>query len=799
MPTTVFYQKRKELLFAERATLLSIFAYMALTTGYSLYFLPQMQRFPLRITCYVLFTAVLLYIRRKNGFHQSIASWLVPSAFMAIETTVSLLTTFGNRFYFLFLLNVAVISFTYFYPRGFLIYLGISNVFLMLCTFVFDINLLVPGFLIYHQVMEFLVYDLVCILLYACSRFMMHSNQAIAKSGLTFETIMDTTTSHMVTINENAEVEYISASLANWLGFSQRQYTQNRPLLDLFSSGEMLMMIQDVMEQSDYVEKNFEIVIDGKQYWFMLRSSPLTEDTAARFFEWMDITPIMEAKNEADSAARAKDDFLTNISHEIRTPMNAIIGMTDLILTDHLEPEQMTRADTIKGAAMSLLNIINDILDFSKLDARKMEIIPRFFDFSSLINDTVNMISVKASTAGLALTLFISKDIPPLINTDELRLKQCLINILNNAVKFTRKGFIHMRVWAETLETGDLKLNFSVQDTGIGIKKQDLEKLFIEFQQLDTHKNRNIEGTGLGLAITRRLVELMGGGLTVESVYGEGTNFSFYVICKGRHQGKLVEIEQPQSMRVLCYEPHPYNARSLRDMLESLHVAGNVCVDLDKLKTLLSAGGFTHVFFDISAKETLREFFVRNGTRFILLKEVPEKYDSDIPNALNRPILITSFADVLNGKKSYEKRRKKRDEVPMGSFMTKDVRILVVDDNPVNLKVAEGLLRRYGITVDTVPGGQEAIAKIKIKDYDIIFMDHMMPGMDGLDTTRAIRSMGSPYDSIIIIALTANAVSGVQEQFLESGMDDFLSKPIIIRDLRDLLKKHLPPEKIIST
>jgi signal transduction histidine kinase/CheY-like chemotaxis protein len=627
---------------------------------------------------------------------------------------------------------------------------------------------------------------------------MTRTTRNIEKSGLTFETIMETTTSYMVTINENAEVDYISASLANWLGFAQRQYTQNRPLLDLFPSGEMLMSIQEVMEQNDYVEKNIELTMGGKHYWLLLRSSPLKENTAARFFEWMDITPIMEAKNAADSAARAKDDFLTNISHEIRTPMNAIIGMTDLMLTDPLEPEQLTRADTIKGSAMSLLNIINDILDFSKLDARKMEILVKPFYFASLINDTVNMINIKAGTAGLALTISIAKDIPPLINTDEIRLKQCLINILNNAVKFTRKGYINMRAWAERLENGDLKLNFSVRDTGIGIKKDDVEKLFVEFQQLDTRKNRNIEGTGLGLTITRRLVQLMGGTVNVESVYGEGTTFSFYVICKGSHTGKLVEVQNPENLRVLCYEPHPYNARSLREMLDSLHVDGNVCVDLEKLATLIAAGSFTHIFFDITAKETIQKFFGHSQTSFILLKDVQQKYDTDIPNALNRPILIMSFAEILNGNKTYEKRRPKKDDDPAGSFMTKNVRILVVDDNAINRKVAEGLLHRYGITVDSVPGGQEAVAKIMGKEYDIVFMDHMMPGMDGLDTTRAIREMGSPYDKLTIIALTANAVSGVQEQFLEAGMNDFLSKPIIIKELQNILKKHLPEEKIIS-
>jgi CheY-like chemotaxis protein len=473
--------------------------------------------------------------------------------------------------------------------------------------------------------------------------------------------------------------------------------------------------------------------------------------------------------------------------------------MTDLMLTNPLEPEQMTRADTIKGAAFSLLNIINDILDFSKIDARKMEIIFKPFNFAALIANTVNMIAVKANSANLSLTVSISKDIPPVINCDESRLKQCLINLLNNAVKFTNKGYIQLRVWAEPLSTGSVSLHFSVQDTGIGIKKEDMGKLFGEFQQLDTRRNRNIEGTGLGLAITRRLVELMGGTISVESIYGTGTLFSFYVISEGPHEGRLVEIPESEKKRALCYEPRPFNARAFNDMLRDISVSGDVCIDSGRFQKLLNTGKYTHVFFDKTGKNVVREFLGRQGTEFILLKEISDKYDRDIPNVINRPLLILALADVLNGKNRYERRPVREDGSVTGSLTIKDSRVLVVDDNAVNLAVAAGLLRRYGITVDTVSGGEEALKKASEKDYDIIFMDHMMPGMDGLDTTKAIRALDGPRSRVVIIALTANAVVGFQEQFIEAGMDGFLSKPIIIKNLREILLTHLPPEKVASS
>jgi CheY-like chemotaxis protein len=205
------------------------------------------------------------------------------------------------------------------------------------------------------------------------------------------------------------------------------------------------------------------------------------------------------------------------------------------------------------------------------------------------------------------------------------------------------------------------------------------------------------------------------------------------------------------------------------------------------------------VFFDKTGKSIVRGFLGCQGTEFILLKDISDKYDRDIPNVINRPVLILALADVLNGKNRYERRPVREDGSVSGSLVIRNCRVLVVDDNDVNLTVAMGLLRRYGVTVDTASGGEEALEKARNKDYDIIFMDHMMPGMDGLDTTKAIRALNGPRAQVVIIALTANAVVGFQEQFLEAGMNGFLSKPIIIKNLRETLLAHLPSEKIVSS
>jgi PAS domain S-box-containing protein len=738
-----------------------------------------------------------LWAGLNRKISHSARAWLVPLCPILAEMIFALVMG-GDRILITYAIVMGVGGVCFLNPRGLLIYFGVINAVLIIPVFFLRINILGPAFPWYHVIYEFLMFDIIGILLYTISRLVQWVVNDILKTTQTFETVLETTPSYMVIINENAEVEYISDALAKWLGISRRQYAQGRPFLDLFPTGEFRMNFQEILEEEGYVTKNFEATLKGKKCYFMLRSSRLEAEKYSRYIEWIDITELMEAKNEAESLARAKSDFLANMSHEIRTPMNAIIGMTDLMLVNPLEPEQMVRADTIKGSAFSLLTIINDILDFTKIDARKMEIIPQPFNFASFINDTVNMIGLKASGAGLAFTTTISRDIPPVIHTDEVRLKQCLLNLLSNAVKFTPKGHVHLSVWPKFLKTGDYELHFSVEDTGIGIKEEDKAILFDEFQRLDTRKNRSIEGTGLGLAITYRLVEMMNGAISVESTYGKGSAFSFYITCAGPARGKLVELAHPETMRILCYEPVSYNAEAFLIMMESLGLRGEVCTGIGHARELMKAGGFTHVFLDISGKEAFTEFLDNGNTQFVLIKEIPEKYDERIHNSVNRPILITALANVLSGKKNYQIRRMGNHFEKTGPFKVIDARTLVVDDNPVNIAVAVGLLKQYGINTDTAASGKEAVVKIKRTDYDIIFMDHMMPGMDGLDTTRAVRSLGGRFAGLIIIALTANAISDARELFLQAGMNDFLAKPVILSELQAILQKYLPPHKIVT-
>jgi len=396
-----------------------------------------------------------------------------------------------------------------------------------------------------------------------------------------------------------------------------------------------------------------------------------------------DVTELYEAMEKAEYASVAKGLFLANMSHEIRTPMNAIKGMSDLLMNTALGDAQYGYVKNLSRAAGSLLTIINDVLDFSKIDANKMDITPVSYDLASMISDAAGMIQVRASEKGLAFFVEIAPSIPLRLIGDDVRIKQILLNLLGNAVKFTNKGHVRLSVSpvAPTSE-GRIFLQFTVEDTGIGIKEEDLPYLFTAFSQMDVKKHRGIQGTGLGLAITQKLAELMGGSVELRSEYGKGTV-------------------------VFCLLPQ--------------------IVDYNESPALAQ---------DAQANDVL------------------------------------------------------------GAFSAAEANVLVVDDNEINLIVALELLKQYDIQADMAMSGTEALRMMDEKRYDLIFMDHMMPDLDGIETTERIRMYKDWRSEVPIVALTANAVSGMKELFLESGMNDFVSKPIEIDTLNRVLKTWLSIEKL---
>ncbi len=401
-----------------------------------------------------------------------------------------------------------------------------------------------------------------------------------------------------------------------------------------------------------------------------------------------------ELNQKAETAAaanEAKSTFLSNMSHEIRTPINAVLGMNEMILRESREPNVIEYAENIHTAGSTLLGLINDILDFSKIEAGKMEIIPVDYDLSSVFNDLVNMIHTRADAKGLELLLDFDQETPKLLYGDEIRIKQVITNILTNAVKYTEKGSVTFSVKFERVpdDPDSVLLCVAVKDTGIGIKPEDMEKLFSKFERIEEKRNRNVEGTGLGMTITLNLLEKMGSSLQVESTYGVGSTFSF-------------KLRQ----RVNKWEP----------------------------------------LGDYKA----------------------------------------SYQELLKGHKKYREK-----------FTAHEALVLMVDDNPMNLTVFKSLIKQTKVQVDTANDGDEGLLLAKEKKYDIIFLDHMMPGKDGIETLHELKKQESgPNRNTPVICLTANAISGAREQYIEAGFNDYLTKPIDTDKLEEMLLTYLPQEKM---
>jgi signal transduction histidine kinase/CheY-like chemotaxis protein len=792
--------RRKYHRYSRHFTVVIILIYMAMTVGYHLiYERGEIYWFLRLMSVMAMLAAAALTFRlnSKGKLSRSHTAWILPTLMVFVQIGFTILIPRDSTFFW-FLMGASLMCLSYLDKDALLIHISISSATVAIVIYGMGVYVLGQGYDIVIHTTQFLAYTFSNVLLYIVCLFFSGTMKKHEATGRTFITFLRMTPGYTIVMNSRARVTYISESMTEWLGIKNAKYALDIPILDLCRSFELKMLFQEIMASGTNIEETFELVLNGRRHWLMIRSALLYEKGIARMFEITDITPIMEAKDEAEAATKAKSDFLAHMSHEIRTPMNAIIGMMELIMLKPLDSEQLSHAITIKGASMSLLNIINDILDLSKIDSQKMEIISEPFDFASLINDTVNMVNIKASSAGITLVTDIAKDIPPIINGDVLRIKQVLVNLFSNAVKFTQEGYISLTASSQKLKDGKLKLSFTIEDTGIGIKEENMKKLFGQFAQVDSYKNKHILGTGLGLAIVRRFVQLMGGEINAKSVYGKGSSFSFYVICEGFQEGCIAELYEPEKHNVLVYELNRYHARSIAAMLNSLSVKHTITDNEGEFAEGLLSKKFTHVFFDRTAENLVEDSADRYSAKFTLLKEVDEIGSAKYPtNFTNRPLFIVNVARILEGGVGREDGIVQYKEMRLGEFKTRDVKVLLVDDHPANLIVAEGMLQQYGISVATALGGRESVIMAAKEDYDIIFMDYMMPEVDGIEATKAIRAMGGRFLDISIIALTANAVFGAREMFISAGMDDFLSKPIIIADLHHILLKHVPLEKLI--
>ena len=496
----------------------------------------------------------------------------------------------------------------------------------------------------------------------------------------------------MVIDNRNA-ITYFNKQMEELFGTLtlKQDVFKNKLLKDIFEGrikkmeqqGKIYEMRVEPLEEGGYIQGHMLWILDITEHHQMLLNVEYKNEQLQQAK-----IQAEEARKDAIAADEAKGKFLAHMSHEIRTPINAVLGMDTMILRETQEPQIKEYALDIQNAGKSLLALINDILDFSKIESGKLEIIHVEYDFNSLIHDISNMLKAKAEAKNLKLNIFLNEKLPSRLLGDDVRIRQVLINLLNNAIKYTQKGSVILRIDGRT-EGGKVVLDFSVEDTGIGIKEEDIIKLFQAFQRIEEKRNRNIEGTGLGLNITTQLLGLMGSKLQVESEYGKGSRFYF----------------------------------SLEQQIVDDSPVGNL-------------------------EERIR-------------KQATE-YDYTT------------------------------------TFVAPDAHVLVVDDNIVNLKVFVSLLRQTKINVDVADGGYSGLKQIMQNHYDLIFLDHMMPEMDGIEVLHKMKTMETHKNQTTpVVALTANAITGAKEMYLREGFDAFLSKPINPEKLEQTIVQLLSKELVV--